>query len=105
MEQLNELVEYIKQTQEYKNIIHIKEQMNNNKELLTLIKELKLIQKEYIKTNYSNKKIKEELDNKRKKLTSIPIYNEYIYNLEKVNEKLNYIEEELNEYFYKIFNE
>ena len=36
---------------------------------------------------------------------SIPIYNVYMKKLNKVNEMIDYVQDELNDYFYKLFNE
>ena len=80
----------------------IKIKMNNNTELINLIDKVKELQKKYIKTNDNS--IKEELDKCINELNSIPIYNMYMKNLDKVNEMINYVQDELNDYFYKVVN-
>ena len=103
MEELNKIIEYIKNTEAYKNTVKLREQMNNNKELNDLIEDIKSLQKKYIKDNSVS--IKKELDEKTKKLEEYPIYNSYNKNLEEVNQMINYVNDELNDYFDKVINE
>lgn len=103
MEELNKIIEYITNTEEYKNTIKLKEQMNNNSELINLVEEVKKLQKEYIKTNRDD--IKKKLDDKVSSLEEYPIYKSYNDNLEKVNQMISYVNDELNDYFDKVVNE
>jgi len=95
------IIDYIKNTFEYKRVIELKEEINNNKDLMNKINEVRLMQQEYVKKNIEKK----ELNKKIKELNNIPIYNEYNRNLEIVNEKLDYIKEYLNDYFNEVLNE
>lgn len=108
MEELNkaidEVISCITESSEYKNCILLKKQMDSNEEIVELVDEIKKIQKDYIKSNYNND-LKKELDSKVKKLESIPIYNIYLNNLDVVNSKIDLVKDELNDYFYKLFNE
>ncbi len=103
MEELNKVIDYITNTESYQNTIKLKEQMNNNKELNDLIEEIKSLQKKYIKNNSVS--IKQELDEKTKELEEYPIYNIYNKNLEEVNQMIDYVNDELNDYFEKVINE
>ncbi len=103
MEELNKIIEFITNSEEYQNTIKLKEQMNNNSELINLVEEVKKLQKEYIKTNRDD--IKKKLDDKVSSLEEYPIYKSYNDNLEKVNEMINYVNDELNDYFQKVVNE
>ena len=100
---LNVIINYIMSTEEYKNCIKIKEQMKNNSDITDLINKIKKLQKLYIRKN--SEEIKLELDKNNERLSSIPIYNEYINNLEKVNEMIDLINDELNNYFYQKIND
>ncbi|MBQ9018955.1 MAG: YlbF family regulator [Bacilli bacterium] len=106
MEELNksldEVVNVIKNSKEYKMCISLKQQMDSNSEISSLVKEIKLKQKKYIRENNSN--ILSELKEKEEKLNSIPIYHIYLENLEKVNYMINYVKEELNDYFDNLLN-
>lgn len=75
-----------------------KKKMAENEELSLLIKDVKSLQKKYIRSNYQEE-IKKELDQKVDKLNNIPLYVSYNNELDSVNENLLVIEEELNEYF------
>ncbi len=99
---LDEVVDCIKNSKEYKKCIELKEKMNSNDEINSLVKEIKLKQKKYIRTNDSN--ILSELNELEEKLNCIPIYHIYTENLEKVNYYINYVKDELNEYFDNLLN-
>lgn len=96
--ELDELVSYIKNTSSYKKCISIKEKMDKNEEICSLIEEIKSLQKKYVKSNYDDS-IKKELDSLESKLNSIPIYVEYNNNLEEVNKMIDLVKDELNDYF------
>ena len=106
MEELNrnldEVVNCIKNSKEYKKCIELKEKMDTNDEINFLVKEIKLKQKKYIRSNDSN--ILEELKLLEDKLNNIPIYHIYLENLEEVNNMINYVKDELNDYFDKLLN-
>ena len=99
---LDEVVDCIKNSKEYKKCIEVKEKMNSNDEINSLVKEIKLKQKKYIRTNDSN--ILRELNELEERLNCIPIYHIYTENLEKVNYYINYVKDELNEYFDNLLN-
>ena len=99
---LDEVVNCIKNSKEYKKCIELKEKMNSNDEINFLVKEIKLKQKKYIRSNDSN--ILGELNELEERLNCIPIYHVYTKNLEKVNEYINYVKDELNDYFDKLLN-
>ena len=106
MEELNnsldEVIDYIKNTKEYKMCITLKEQMSDNEKLNNIIKRIKSLQKQYIRTNDS--KIKDELTLLEKELNEIPVYVIYNQNLDRVNEMINYVKERLNSYFDQLLN-
>ena len=102
-ESLDKLIDSIIKSDEYKKSLELKEKMNNDKDLMNLIDEVRVLQKKYIRSNY-DKTIKEELDNKNEILNKNLLYNEYNYYLDIVNQKINIIKDELNNYFYDITN-
>lgn len=99
---LDEVVDCIKNSKEYKKCLELKEKMNTNDEINSLVKEIKIKQKKYIKNNDSN--ILEELKLLEDRLNNIPIYHIYLENLEIVNTMINYVKDELNDYFYNLLN-
>lgn len=99
---LDEVVNTIKNSKEYKKCILLKEKMESNDEIKSLVKEIKFKQKKYIKSNDSN--ILSELNELEERLNCVPIYHVYTENLEKVNEYIDYVKDELNDYFNKLLN-
>lgn len=101
---LDEVINSITESDEYKTCIELKDRMSKNINITDKIDKIKKLQKEYVKSNYDfNIKIK--LDELNNELISIPIYKIYMDNLEIVNEKIDYLKDSLNDYFYKLFNE
>ena len=80
MEELNKIIDYITNSSEYKNCINLKDKMSKNTKLMDKINKVKVLQKKYIKSNYSES-VKNELDEVTCKLNNIPIYvgNKHIY--------------------------
>ncbi len=107
MEELNneidDIVQYIKNSSEYKKCILLKEQMNDNDEIKFIVDEIKSLQKKYIRSNYDDK-IKKELDKKNEILSNIPIYNVYNQSLDAVNAMIDYVRNRLNDYFEQLTN-
>lgn len=100
---LDEVILLIKNSEEYKMCISLKEKMKNNKEINELVNKVKQLQKKYVNSNYDSE-IKKKFDLTNKRLEEIPIYNIYLSNLSQVNEKIDYIKDSLNDYFYNLFN-
>ena len=100
---LEELITYIKSTNEYKKCLELKNKMMNNSDISKLMEDIRNLQKKYIRSNYDSN-IKEELDKVNDELNNIPVYIIYCENLNKVNEMISYINDELSDYFYKILN-
>ena len=99
-----EIIDYIKNTDYYKNYLKAKELLNLDNELIKLIEDIKKYQKEIVK----NPSKREELEDKIKKnldiLNTNPLYLDYINNLDEVNNMLIIFENKLNKYLYDVFN-
>ena len=100
---LDDVINTIKNSSEYKLCISLKKEMDSNDEIKELINKVKELQKKYIKSGY-DEKIKKELDIVNDDLLQIPIYSIYNDNLAIVNERIEYVKDSLNDYFYKLFN-
>lgn len=98
---LEDIILTIKNSDDYIQCIRLKEKMKKNEDLMHLIETLKSRQKEFVKRGYEGKESLEEIENK---LCEIPIYAAYMEHLEKVNQMISYIQDELNDYFYNLFN-
>lgn len=99
---LDDVVFCITDSFEFKECIRLKEKMENNKEIKDLVEEIKKLQKQYVRSE--DIEIKSKLDSLNNKLENIPIYNSYQKNLDEVNKKIELVKDELNDYFYKLFN-
>lgn len=100
---LDDVILCIKESNEYKNVIDIKKKMDSNEELKKKINDIKLLQKKYVKCNYDSS-VKKDLDKLNDELLEVPIYRIYLENLSVVNEKIEYVKDSLNDYFYNLFN-
>lgn len=100
---LDEVIKCIVESDEYKMCLLLKERMEGNKEIVSLVEKIKILQKKYIKNNKDNS-LKRELDKTYERLNEIPIYSIYLNNLEKVNEKIEFVKDRLNDYFYNLLN-
>ena len=100
---LDDVILCIKESIEYKNVIDIKKKMDSNEELKKKINDIKLLQKKYVKSNYDSS-VKKDLDKLNDELLEVPIYRRYLDNLSVVNEKIEYVKDSLNDYFYNLFN-
>ena len=96
---LDDVILCIKESNEYKNVIDIKKKMDSNEELKKKINDIKLLQKKYVKSNYDSS-VKKDLDKLNDELLEVPIYRIYLDNLSVVNEKIEYVKDSLNDYFY-----
>lgn len=99
---IKEVVNCITESSEYEECLKIKEKMKNNSEINELISRIKSLQKKYVR--YQDEDIKVELEKLEERLNEIPIYATYKQNLDVVNQKINYVNDELNDYFYKLLN-
>jgi len=91
---VDELVEIIKKSPEYIKYNKITCKMQENKEIVSIIKEIKYLQKECVNLEYrkqNTKEIEQKIEEKLNYLSEIPIYNEYLY-----------LEEELDDLFQNV---
>ena len=100
--ELEEVINTIINSGDYKSCIQLKEKMSTNKEICELVEKIKILQKKYVREN--GEEVLEELKILEERLNEIPIYVIYMQHLEKVNEMINYVKDELNDYFYKVLN-
>lgn len=100
--ELEKVINTIINSDDYKSCIQLKEKMSTNKEICELVDKIKVLQKKYVREN--GEEVLEELKLLEERLNEIPIYVIYMQHLEKVNEMINYVKDELNDYFYKVLN-
>lgn len=103
---MNNILSNLMKDKEYLRLIELKNYLNENKELIRLMRELKDIQKSLVeaKVKYEFNKIK-ELDNRRKikeeQILNLPFYEEYIELLEDLKRNLLMLKNEIEEDFVK----
>ena len=96
LDKTNELVSLIKESNDYKRYLFLKEEMKKDKQLMELVNKIKKSEK--LRVNLEHKKediynIEKEINSLRKELNEYPIYQEYLY-----------LQEDLNNLFQNIRN-
>ncbi len=105
--EIDEIISIIKNSNEYKNYIEVSNKLQQNKDIMTLIDEVKFLQKELVKKKNKGiniKNIENEIDNKVKLLEEYPIYLEYLYLQEDLNNSINLIKSSIENYIDSIIN-
>lgn len=102
LEQVDNIVNYISNTSDYKNYLILKEKLEKDETILNLIKEIKQLQKKAVNDEYNGKDIKNidiEIKEKSDILNSKYLYQEYIELHSRIDEQLQEIKFILNNYF------
>ena len=99
---LDEVINCIINSDDYKKCILLKEKMAKSEDITSLVDSIKKLQKKYVNTN--DQELLVELEKLEGELNNIPIYVIYMQYLEKVNEKIEFVKDELNNYFYEVLN-
>lgn len=104
---VNELFESINNSKEYQEYLKIKEVIEKDNNILSLINEIKALQQESVNLEFNNdpkyKEIDEFIETKVKVLNDNPIYQEYLLKIEEFNSILttssklleNYVKEKI----------
>ena len=99
-----EIIDYIKNTDSYKNYLKSKEILDERVDLKEIINNVKKIQKDIIKYPKKKKELESELNKNIELLNNDYNYIEYNRYLEEVNNMLNIFENKINNYFNDVFN-
>lgn len=94
---IDEIINKIEGSELYLKYLDLKEKIDNNKELVMLINEVKLLQKDVV--HHLDKK--ELLNIKTDELNTYPLYREYLNVIYEINNTYAIIENDLNNYFYR----
>lgn len=107
LKSVDELVSFIKESDDYKEYIYLKDKLSHNEKANTLIKEIKKLQKELVKKESNNIDVKEldkSINDKLNELKKIPLYNDFINKQEELNDLYQLIKNRLDNYFYNKLN-
>ena len=101
LDKVDELVNEIEESANYKKYLYLKDKISKNKELTSLINKVRVMQKDYVHHLVK----KEELDQLVNELNDNPLYREYKNTLDEINNIYNIIENSLNNYFARQLND
>lgn len=101
---LKEIINYIKNNENYKNYLITKNLLEKEIEVKILIEQIKVYQKEIVYNKDKEKELQTKIDECLEKLNKNYLYNEYLKYLEEVNNMINIFENKINKYFYDLFN-
>ena len=107
LDKVDEIITYIKDTDEYKDYILLKDKLESNDKVKSLIKEVKSLQQKLVKAEAYRKDSKELESNYNQKLSEldkIPLYTDYKNSVERLNEMYQTIKNRLDDYFYNKLN-
>ena len=107
LNKVDEIINIINGSEEYQRYIEISNKMKDNKDIMALIDEVKLLQKKLVKEQSLGRdtsSIDEEINNKLKELEAYPIYLEYIYLQEDLNNSIGLVRTNIENYINNITN-
>jgi len=101
LDKVDEIIEVIKTSPNYQKYLLLQEKMNSNQDLINLINEVKDLQKMIVNGKDRETLLKEKMD----LLENNPLYREYNNTICEINNMFAIVENTLNNYFNKKFNE
>lgn len=100
---VNSLFESINNSKEYQDYLKIKEVLEKDKSIISLIEEIKVLQQESVNLEFNNdpkyKEIDKIIEEKANILNSNPTYQEYLNKIEEFNNVLTTSSKMLENYF------
>ena len=100
LNKVDEIIKDIESSNEYQKYLLLKDKIFNDKELIRLINEVKVLQKDVV--HHLNKK--ELLEEKLEELDNNPLYREYNNTISEINNTFAIIESSINNYFQNKLN-
>ena len=107
LDKVDEIIKFIKETEEYKDYLYLKDKLEKNDKAISLINEIKKYQRELVKKEINKEDItdlEDMINNNLKELENIPLYNEYLDTQEKLNDMYQLVKKKLDDYFYNKLN-
>ena len=100
LNKVDEIISEIEKSEIYQKYLFLKKQIENNRELKSLINKIKVMQKDVV----HNIEKQDKLDVLINELNNHPLYREYNNTIYEINNIFNIIEANLNKYFYDKLN-
>lgn len=107
LSKIDEIIDIIKNSDEYQKYIEVSNKMKINKDIMDLIEEVKLLQKKAVKEESLGNDISlidEEISNKLRKLEEYPIYLEYTYLQEDLDNSISLVKTSIEKQINNITN-
>ena len=101
---VDEIINYIKNTDSYKNYLKAKEILDSKEDIKNKIKEIKLYQKQIVNGIGNKKELENKIKDKLDYLENDITYISYKNYLDEVNNMLNIFENKINNYFNEVFH-
>ena len=103
-DKVSEIIDYITKSSSYQNYLKTKELLSKDEKLNSLIKDIKLYQKQIVNNPLQKEELELKIKNNLKILENNYLYHEYLRYLEEINNMLVIFENKINKYFFDIFN-
>ncbi len=100
LDKIDEIILLIESSSNYQKYLNLKDTISNNKDIMILINEIKVLQKDVV--HHFDKK--ELLNKKIEELNNFPLYREYNNILYELNNEFSIVENSINNYFNKKIN-
>lgn len=107
LSKIYEIIDIIKNSDEYQKYIEVSNKMKNNKEIMNLIDEVKSLQKNLVKEQSLGNDISlidKEINKKLKQLEEYPIYLEYTYLQEDLDNSISLVKTSIEKCINNITN-
>ena len=107
LDKVDEIIDFIKDTALYKDYALLKEKLDNNDKVKSLVNSVKKTQQELVKAEAYGKDTKElelKYNDLLSELNKIPLYKDYSDSVSKLNLMYSNIKERLDDYFYSKLN-
>lgn len=97
-QEFNSIIEELKETENYQKYQSLRKKLEENKELMELIEQVRIYQKELVKLEHSNKDVIPTLikyQETKEKLDESPLYHAYKISEEELNNNLQYMKNQI----------
>ena len=102
VKKIDELFNDFEESKLYKDYLNVQDKMVKDKEIISIINEIKKFQK--ISANNKYKSVELKINDLYKKLESYPIYQSYLIMHDQIEEELFMIKEVFDKYFNNLLN-